>query len=155
MSTSYIINAQIKFNKRKSESNCNLLKFSNEPQKCSPLLSNFKNCHTAHSTHSGNLCVNFILFRVNPRHLVYICRRFGTLYQFHLQRQIVSEVELREHWYIYKNPAGLDSYDNQSGAASGRGWINPPERVVEWEVYIGGESERDRLFVSAGWASIV
>jgi hypothetical protein len=67
----------------------------------------------------------------------------------------VSEVELRKQWYIYENPAGLESYDNQSGAGSGRGRINPPERVVEGEVYIGGESERDLLFVSAGWASIV
>ena len=31
----------------------------------------------------------FVFFWVNPRRLIYICRRFGTLYLFHLQRQVL------------------------------------------------------------------
>ena len=30
----------------------------------------------------------FVFFWVIPRRLIYICRRFGTLYLFHLQRQV-------------------------------------------------------------------
>ena len=32
--------------------------------------------------------VLFVFFWVIPRRLIYICRRFGTLYPFHLQRQV-------------------------------------------------------------------
>ena len=33
----------------------------------------------------------FVFFWVIPRRLIYICRRFGTLYLFHLQRQVWSD----------------------------------------------------------------
>ena len=35
----------------------------------------------------------FVFFWVIPRRLIYICLRFGTLYLFHLQRQVPLKME--------------------------------------------------------------
>ena len=50
----------------------------------------------------------FVFFSVIPRRLIYICRRFGTLYLFHLQRQLPLKMEqlVFRNVGIYKSEAG-------------------------------------------------
>ena len=38
----------------------------------------------------------FVFFWVIPRRLIYICRRFGTLYLFHLQRQVCLPLKMEQ-----------------------------------------------------------
>ena len=52
----------------------------------------------------------FVFFCVIPRRLIYICRRFGTLYLFHLQRQVPAFDDGTDRVFrkvgIYKSGAG-------------------------------------------------
>ena len=47
--------------------------------------------------------IYYVLFWVVPRRLNYICRRFGTLYLFHLHRQVVWSVTGGENTNITKD----------------------------------------------------
>ena len=50
----------------------------------------------------------FVFFWVIPRRLIYICRRFGTLYLFHLHRHLPLKMEqiVFRNVGIYKSDAG-------------------------------------------------
>ena len=59
----------------------------------------------------------FVFFWVIPRRLIYICRRFGTLYLFHLQRQVplkMEQIECSEtSAYINQTPGNRPKENKQ------------------------------------------
>ena len=66
----------------------------------------------------------FVFFWVIPRRLIYICRHFGTLYLFHLQRQAPAFEDGTDRVFrnvgIYKSDAGESPKRKQTTFWTGR-----------------------------------
>ena len=80
----------------------------------------------------------FAFFWVIPRRLIYICRRFGKLYLFHLQRQVPLKMEQIEC-------SETSAYINQTSG-------NHPKENKQHSEH--GESLKSRIFSSIIYALV-
>ena len=73
---------------------------SHRPSRFSNHINGHRSCDRVRIQDTANTspCVYYVSFWVVPRRLNYICRRFGTLYLFHLHRQVVWSVLLLSFW---------------------------------------------------------
>ena len=61
----------------------------------------------------------FVFFWVIPRRPIYICRRFGTLYLFHLQRQVWSDTRVWGKVNLYWRHTGNHPKENKQHSEHG------------------------------------